>query len=61
MYDSDSLLTTAEVAEILRVTPGTIKKWRYRPNHRLKAIKIGSRTVRYDRNAVTDFLIERGL
>lgn len=54
----EKLLTTAEVADILRVERNTLAKWRVEgrpPRH----VKIGRSTVAYDPADVRDFIESR--
>jgi excisionase family DNA binding protein len=41
----DKLLTPVEVAELLRVTPKTVRRWALRG--RLPAVRMGPNTVRF--------------
>ncbi len=47
--ESDPLLTTAEVADLLNISPRTVEDWRL--DGRLPAVKVG-RLNRYRRSAV---------
>lgn len=51
------LLTTREVAELLRLKPGTLNSWRWSKRNNLPAIKIGGR-CRYRREDVERFIEE---
>jgi excisionase family DNA binding protein len=54
------LLTTEEVAALLRVKKNTIEKWRQRPGRGPRFLKFGSDgasgRVRYTREAVDEYL-----
>lgn len=52
------LLTTAEVAKILRVHPNTVYAWR-RDNKGPKAFQLG-RTLRFRREDVESWIAEQG-
>jgi excisionase family DNA binding protein len=54
----DDLLTTAEAAKLLDVTPGTLEVWRSTKRYPLPYVKIGS-NVRYRKSAVLAFLEAR--
>ena len=55
--DENSLLKTEELAELLNVSPKTIRRWRYACD--LGGIKIGSRLVRYRWSDVVKWLQKR--
>jgi excisionase family DNA binding protein len=42
-----TLLTTAEAADYLGITTGTLEQWRSAGRHNVPFIRLGSRTVRY--------------
>jgi excisionase family DNA binding protein len=48
------LLTPAEVATLLRVTPRTIRKWA--SEGRLDRVRLGGRLVRYTPQSVADLI-----
>jgi predicted DNA-binding transcriptional regulator AlpA len=54
------LLTTEEVAAILRVKKNTIEKWRQRPGHGPRFLKFGSDgasgRVRYTEEAIDEYV-----
>ena len=50
----ERLLTTAEMADILRVEPNTLLLWARRG--RVPSIRMGARTVRFDRLRVVSAL-----
>ena len=56
--DENSLLKTEELAELLNVSPKTIRRWRYAND--LGGIKIGARLVRYRWGDVVKWLESRG-
>jgi excisionase family DNA binding protein len=56
--DNDQLLTTAEAAELLDVSPQTLEVWRCTKRYQLEYVKIG-RNVRYPRSAVLAFIASR--
>lgn len=56
-YMADELLTTAEVADLLRVTRQTLTRWR--KDGKLPAVKIG-RLVRFKRSDVEALLTTEG-
>lgn len=50
------LLTTAEVAAILGVTPRTVERWRNLTGGGPPYVRIGRRTIRYEAAAVAAFV-----
>jgi excisionase family DNA binding protein len=55
MMEDDELLTTAEMAKILGVSPNTLEVWRSTGRYALPFVKVG-RLVRYKRSAGAKFL-----
>ena len=55
---NDDLLTTAQAAELLEVSPGTLEVWRATKRYPLPYAKIG-RCVRYRRSAIEQFIAAR--
>lgn len=55
--DGDTLLTIAEVADILRVSPKTIYNWVYR--RMIPSIKIGRGLLRFRREDLRRWIIEQ--
>lgn len=56
--DDDTLLTEAEVARLLTMSPRTLQKWRYEGGHTPAFHKVG-RAVRYRLGDVKEWLRER--
>lgn len=54
----DELLTTADAARVLDVTPGTLEVWRATKRYPLPYVKIG-RSVKYRRSDVLAFIQSR--
>lgn len=54
---NDPLLTTQEAAEMLGVSPLTLKDWRQKKTGPT-AIRLGYRTVRYRLSAIRAFIAE---
>lgn len=54
----DGLLTTADAARMLDVTPGTLEVWRATKRYPLPHVKIG-RNVRYRKSDVLAFIQSR--
>jgi predicted DNA-binding transcriptional regulator AlpA len=54
----DPLLTTAEVAARLRITPQVVREWRYR-GRGPSFIRVSSRLVLYRESEIERFLAER--
>ena len=54
LFESESWLTTDDVAGVLRVPAGTLRQWRSSGKN-LEYVKIG-RLVRYDPRAILAFL-----
>lgn len=54
-HERGHLLTTREVAELARVHPKTVERWRYE-GVGPRPVKLGPRTVRYRRTDVRRFL-----
>lgn len=54
---TDLFMTTSDLAERLRVSPDTVKKWR-KTNAGPPAIRVG-RVIRYRESDVMDWLRER--
>lgn len=54
----ETLLTTKQVAEMLQVSPCTVRQLSYRG--RLQSIKLGYRSMRFRADAVADFVREAG-
>ncbi len=54
---NDELLTIREVAELLKVTPATIRNWRRRLA--FPAVHVSQRRVYYRRGEVYQWLLER--
>ena len=52
------LLTTQEAAQLLRLKPCTLDRWRHTGNGP-KFVKVGGRAVRYLRKDLEDFLVHR--
>ena len=55
---NESLLTQAQAAEILGVTPGTLSVWRCTKRYNIPYIKVG-RLVKYRKSALDAFLDRR--
>jgi excisionase family DNA binding protein len=54
--DPDQLLMTkAEVAALLRVTPHTVRRWAR--EGRIHQVKLGERTARYTTQSVLEFIV----
>lgn len=56
---SNTTLTSAETAELLGITTGTLAAWRHRGTSPTYT-KVGHRTVVYRRKDVEEFLAHRG-
>jgi len=56
--NKDTLLTTKQVAELLQVSPCTVRKLSGRG--RLKSVKLGYRSLRFRADAIADFVREAG-
>jgi predicted DNA-binding transcriptional regulator AlpA len=57
---TSSLLTTEEVARLLRVDPSSVRRWRAeRPPQGPPFIRLSDRVVHYDAGDVQDWLNER--
>ncbi len=52
------LLTTQEAAQLFRLKPCTLDRWRHIGNGP-KFVKVGGRAVRYLRKDLEDFLVHR--
>ncbi len=55
----NELIDEKEVADILQVSVGTLRNWRWKRNGP-KWQRIGKRLVRYTRQDVSDFIVEGG-
>lgn len=55
MEDNDPLITTAEMAQLLGVSPNTLEVWRSTGRYALPFVKIG-RNVRYRKSAASKFI-----
>jgi excisionase family DNA binding protein len=55
---SSSLITPAEAAQLLGVTPGTLAVWRSTGRYALAFVKIGAR-VKYRREDLAAFITQR--
>jgi excisionase family DNA binding protein len=53
--DENDLITTAEMARLLKVQPNTLEVWRATKRYDLPYVKIG-RSVRYSRSAAAQFI-----
>ena len=54
----DTLLTTKQVAEMLQVSPCTVRRMSY--DGKLRSLKLGYRSMRFSADAVADFVREAG-
>lgn len=57
--ESPRMMTPAEVADELRVSRLTLAEWRQEPGRGPDFVRLGYRTVRYERSAVRRFTRER--
>jgi excisionase family DNA binding protein len=53
--DNDPLITTAEMAKLLGVSPNTLEVWRSTGRYSLPFVKIG-RNVRYRKSTAAKFI-----
>ena len=56
-----TLLTSAEVAKILQVSPRTLASWRGNFAGELNFVRLGNRTIRYRQEDVEEFIASNDL
>lgn len=61
MESDDRLISTAEVSEMISLSPITLAQWRRtKPADELPFVKVGARAVRYRLSDVRKFIASRG-